>query len=82
MVTFEEMNTLKWQRPFQPFRVITIDNEVYDVQSPKLILVGSKEVTIGLPHPTDPPPSAGEMVWLWMDSIANVEMIGTHTENS
>lgn len=77
MVTFEELNQLKTQRPFQPFRVTTIDDEAYVVHSPLLFLVGGKEVTIGLPHPTKPPPVAGEMVWLWHDSIRSIEMIGT-----
>lgn len=77
MVTFEELDQLKTQRPFQPFRVTTIDDEVYEVHSPLLFLVGGKEVTIGLPHPTKPPPMAGEMVWLWHDSIRSIELIAS-----
>jgi len=75
MVTFDEMNNLKWQRPFQPFRVTTIENKVIEVHSPRLVLVGSDEVHIGLPHPTDPPPSASQVVPLSFESIASVEII-------
>jgi hypothetical protein len=77
MVTFSQLNKLKTQRPFQPFRLTTIDNEVYEVHSPLLFLVGGKEVTIGLPHPTEPPPMAGEMVWLWHDSIRSIEPLAS-----
>lgn len=76
MVTFDELNNLKWQRPFQPFRVMTTENETYEVHSPRLFLVGSNEVNIGLPHPTEPPPSADGVVWLGFDDIASVEIIG------
>ena len=75
MVTFAELSQLKSNRPFQPFRVKTIDNEIYEVRDPRLILVGDQEVTIGLPHATKPPPVAEDMVWLWMDSIEQVEVI-------
>jgi hypothetical protein len=81
MVTFEEMNHLKWQRPFQPFRVTTTENQTYEVRSPRLILVGGQDVAIGLPHPTDPPPSAGDAVWLGFDSIVSVEIIGAPSES-
>ncbi|QDU30229.1 hypothetical protein ETAA8_53480 [Anatilimnocola aggregata] len=77
MVTFAELNNLKQQQPFQPFRVTTVSHESYEVQHPGLILIGDEEVTIGLPHPSKPPPVAGEMVWLWLESIENVEMIGS-----
>ena len=82
MVTFEELNHLKWQRPFQPFRVTTTENETFEVRSPRLFLVGSNEVNIGLPHPTDPPPSAGDIVWLGFDSIASVEVIAATSESN
>ncbi len=82
MVTFDELNHLKWQRPFQPFRVTTTENETFEVRSPKLFLVGSNEVHIGLPHPTDPPPSAGEVVLLGFDGIAAVEVISAATESN
>ena len=75
MVTFAELNKLKTQKPFRPFRVTTIDNEVFDVRHPGLFLVGDEEVTIGLPHPTKPPPVAKDMVWLWLESIENVELL-------
>ncbi len=81
MVTFEELNNLKWQRPFQPFRVTTVENESFEVHSPRLFLVGSDEVNIGLPHPTDPPPSAGDVIWLGFKDIASVEIIGATSES-
>ena len=81
MVTSSELSRLKSQRPFKPFRVTTIDHEIYEVRDPRLILVGDEEVTIGLPHATKPPPVADDMVWLWMDSIEHVEMISTQAKD-
>lgn len=69
----EELNRLKWQRPFQPFRITTIENEVFDVMAPGFILVGKNDITIGLPHPERPPPAASELVWLGIDAIFTAE---------
>lgn len=82
MVTFDELHALKWQRPFQPFRVTTTENESYEIHSPRLFLVGGNEVNIGLPHPTEPPPSANGVVWLGFDDIASVEILAAESESN
>ena len=81
MVTSSELSQLKSQRPFKPFRVTTIDNETYEVRDPRLFLVGDQEVTIGLPHATKPPPVAEDMVWLWMESIEQIDMISPQAKD-
>jgi hypothetical protein len=77
-MTNDELNHLKWQRPFQPFRVTTTENEIFDVLHPALILVASNGVTIGLPHPSEPPPMASDMVWLGAEDIRSAEPINAN----
>jgi hypothetical protein len=72
-MTNDELNELKWKRPFQPFRVITTEKEVFEVVDPGLILVGRNGVNIGLPHPTEPAPRASEIVWLAAEDILRAE---------
>ena len=72
-MTNEELNKLKWQRPFQPFRVITRQNEVFDISRPGLIIVASNGVNIGIPDPEKPLPRVREVVWLGADDIVRVE---------
>jgi hypothetical protein len=36
-------------RPFCPLRIVTSSGEAYDVYHPDLIMVGTHEVTVGLP---------------------------------
>jgi hypothetical protein len=78
-VSHEELKRLKWQRPFQPFRIITLDRETYEVTDPGLFLLGKDEVTIGLPHPERPPPAARQLVWLGLEHIASAEPLETTT---
>lgn len=73
----KELNELKWQRPFRPFRIRTIDNEVYDILQPGLILVGMHDVNIGIPDPKYPPPAVSDVIPLGIESIVQVEMIET-----
>ncbi len=74
-MTSKELNQLKWQRPFKPFRVKTVNNEVFDITHPGLILVATYDVNIGVPHPTEPLPSVGDIIWLGVEDIVQVEMI-------
>ena len=75
----KELNELKWQRPFRPFRVKTISEEVFDITHPGLILVARHDINIGIPHPTEPPPSVSDVVWLGIEEVAAVEFIETAT---
>ena len=75
----KELNELKWQRPFKPFRITTIDNEIFDILHPGLILVGRDDITIGLPDPKSPPPAATELIWLGCEHIASAEPIAART---
>jgi hypothetical protein len=60
-------------RPFQPFRIITVLEEAIDVWHPNLMLVAGEMITVGRPHPTEPPPSALDGTWLAFEDIARVE---------
>lgn len=75
----KELNQLKWQRPFRPFRVKTVDDEVFDITHPGLILVGRYDVNIGIAHPSEPPPSVSDVVRLDVEEIAGVEFIEAAT---
>jgi hypothetical protein len=61
------------QRPFVPFRIITVVGEAIDVLHPNLMLVAGRMLTVGQPDPAGPPPLASEGVWLEFDDIARVE---------
>jgi hypothetical protein len=69
----DEVLKLWRQRPFAPFRIVTITNETIDVVHPNLMLVAGNMITVGRPHPTEPPPSASDGTWLEFDDIARVE---------
>ena len=71
----EELNNLKWQRPFQPFRITTVNDEVFDITQPGLILVGKFDVNIGIPHRHKPLPAVKDVVWLGVEDIVRVEPI-------
>ena len=73
----KELNDLKWQRPFRPFRIKTLSKENYDITHPGLILVARDDVNIGIPHPEEPPPSVSDIVWLGVDEIDSIEFIET-----
>lgn len=63
-----------WQgRPFRPFRLITVADEVIDVWHPNLMLVAGNMLTIGQPDPDGPPPLASDGVWLEFDDIRRIE---------
>jgi hypothetical protein len=69
----EEVLKLWRARPFKPFRIITVVDEAIDVRHPNLMLVAGEMITIGQPHPIEPPPSASDLVWLEFDDIGRVE---------
>lgn len=61
------------QRPFQPFRIITVVGEAIDVWHPRLMLVAGNMLTIGQPHADEPPPAASDGTWLDFEDIARSE---------
>lgn len=61
------------QRPFRPFRIVTVVDESIDVWHPNLMLVAGNMLTIGQPDPDGPPPLASDGVWLEFEDIARVE---------
>src|SRR5690349_7487324 len=63
------------QRPFQPFRMITVVGESINVWHPNLFLAGGSMITVGQPDPAGPPPMASEGTWLGYEDIARVEVI-------
>ena len=69
----DEVLRLWRQRPFKPFRIITVVNEAIDVWHPNLMLVAGEMITVGRPHPNEPPPSALDGTWLAFEDIARVE---------
>jgi len=77
VMSSKELNELKWQRPFKPFRLKTVNNGVFDIMHPGLILVAKHDVNIGIPHPTQPPPSVSDVIWLGVEEIETVEFIET-----
>lgn len=36
-------------RPFRPLRLVTNSGETYDIYHPDLIMIGRREVTVGIP---------------------------------
>jgi hypothetical protein len=69
-----------WQeRPFHPFRIFTIANEVIDVMHPRLMIAGGGLITVGKPHPTEPPPSASNLILLEATDIAKIEPLEAAT---
>ena len=63
------------QRPFQPFRIITVVGEAIDVWHPRLMLVAGNILTIGQPHADELPPVARNATWLQFDDIVSIEII-------
>ena len=54
MAPEEFRDTLKHQ-PFEPFRIVLIDGEGYDVRHPDLLLVGKRSAIVGLAGSGDEP---------------------------
>jgi hypothetical protein len=71
----KELNALKWQRPFKPFRIKTVSNESFDIVDPGLILVAKHDINIGIPHPQEPLPSVSDVIWLGIEDVDSVELL-------
>jgi hypothetical protein len=74
-MTKDDVLRLWRQRPFKPFRIITVVGEAIDVWNHRLMIVAGNTLAIGQPHPNEPPPSASTGTWLDFDHIARVELL-------
>ena len=70
------------QRPFRPFRIITVVGEMIDVVHPSLMLVAGDTITIGTPDPHYSPPAADELLWLDFEHIAQAEPLDSVSPRS
>lgn len=48
MLTANDIDARVRQRPFQPLRIVTSSGETYDVLHPDLILIGHRDISVGL----------------------------------
>jgi len=62
------------KQPFVPFRIVTSSGEAFDVHHPELIMVGTRDVTIGLPSAKDPTFYEGQ-IWVAILHIASIKEI-------
>ena len=53
-MTVMDFLSMTRRRPFVPFRVVTTDGTIYEVEHPDLVLVGVGSVIIGYPSPEEP----------------------------
>jgi hypothetical protein len=54
MFRAEEILARLRERPFRALRIIASEGLRYDIHHPDLILVGERDLTIGLPSPHNP----------------------------
>lgn len=54
MLTADDIHDRVRLRPFRSFRLVTSSGESYDVYHPDLIMVGRREVTVGIPSGETP----------------------------
>jgi hypothetical protein len=47
-MTYEDMYGATHRQPFEPFRIVLTTGATYDVRHPDLIMVGRREVIIGI----------------------------------
>ena len=54
MLTAEDIRAHARELPFTPFRITTSSGETFDVTHPDLVMVGRRDVVIGIPKPDKP----------------------------
>lgn len=54
MPTADDIRTRARRQPFNPFRITTGGGESFDVTHPDLVMVGRRDVVVGLPSSDDP----------------------------
>jgi hypothetical protein len=62
------------KKPFTPFRLVTSAGEAFDILHPELIMVGARDVTIGLPSAQDPSVYENQ-IWVAILHIASLKEI-------
>ena len=51
----EEIQARLRQQPFRPFRIVASEGLRYDIYHPELVMVGERDLAIGLPGPGNGP---------------------------
>jgi hypothetical protein len=54
MFTPEIIHERLHRQPFQPFRIVASEGLRFDVHHPDLVMVGQRDLTIGIPAPHHP----------------------------
>jgi hypothetical protein len=54
MYRAEDIQARLRQKPFRPLRIIVSEGLRYDIYHPDLVLVGTRDLTIGFPAPHNP----------------------------
>jgi hypothetical protein len=72
MFSAADVKTHKHKQPFVPFRLVTSAGESFDILHPELIMVGTREVTIGLPSHKDPTVYENQ-IWVAIMHIASIK---------
>ena len=54
MLTVEDIRARVREQPFTPIRITTSSGETFDVMHPDLIMVGRRDVVIGIPKQDKP----------------------------
>jgi len=57
--------------PFVPFRLMTSSGQAFDIFHPELIMVGTRDVTIGLPSAKNPN-IYDDQIWVAMMHITSI----------
>jgi hypothetical protein len=54
MLTSDDIRNRFAQRPFLPVRIVTSSGESYTITHPDLVLIGRREIVIGIATPLNP----------------------------
>lgn len=54
MFTADEIHQRVRQQPFRPVRIVTTSGGSYEIRHPELIMIGLRDVQIGLPSRQNP----------------------------
>lgn len=65
------------QSPFQPFRFVLRDGRTYDIRNPRMNLLASSFIKIGIPDPSLPEPVCDHTEYVRLDEILRVEPLPT-----
>jgi hypothetical protein len=54
MFTADDIQRRVRQQPFQPLRIVTSSGQSFDVLHPELIMIGRRDLTVGVPRSDNP----------------------------